>query len=1667
MSIKKDFFAPWALGLGATRRAAMLLLVMMLTTATAWADNINVETAAGFGTLTDGKYTLVNGNTYTLTGNINTDGYIYVPEGVTATIDLAGHTIDRGLTSADNNGTVIIVAGTLTITDSGTDGKIQGGYDGYAEHGFYVSGVEVQNGATFNLQGGTLVGRNQVYDYTVAVYDNGSFTMTGGKITEGWTGVQAGGNVTLTGGEISGNSNRGVLVDKNFSISGNPVITGNTNSNVYLAARETTINITGALTEGANIGITAPRPTDNSPVTVTSGYGTYNSEPVSTYFSLDNNGQIQISPHDYMTVVMGWNEDKTEIAVGTALYTVNFDMNGHGDAIDAVSLLSGYKVAEPTKPTADDWFFVGWFTDDACTSQWNFNNAVTSNMTLHALWTQEAVYSFTLPEKMVIVSTTNAPVGGKYPVGTVIKFKVSSADYVVDGDVSDGTNTLTPDGDGNYTITMGDADITITATIKKAVEPNKTLSGSENYKAQNGDVLTGSTSGTVTIASGANVTLSDVTITGGIVCAGTAEITLVGTNSVTAGFGKAGIQVGGSDTKLTIKGNGSLTANGGGDSAGIGLSRAWTVDATGGDIVIEGGNITATGDGMGAGIGTGVCWDGDSDKTARLGNITIKGGTVRAIGGTNNGNGIGKGHAYVHGHAVVETITIYDTIDKVDASSISESVTYMHVENETETDVTANKSDYFTITEDGNRRVIEPKDDTDYTITIANGIEHGTLTGAATAKYTEKVTITATPAFGYRFSRLVVKDAQNNAVASTDNSFFMPKSDVTVSAVFEQGTHGTTEFAWGYQGDYYQGFVTEATIYDGVTTVNLQQGKEYNIGKDYHEDEPGKGHYENTFRLDEDPYTEGRNIPYSGGTGSFMMGGYGKFRLNGDAGYYDITMTDVGNGKWNVSILKTAGQMDVVPDQTYTGSEIKPEPLVIAGSLSLTKGTDYTYSYMNNTDEGTQAKVTVNFLGDYAWLGSVERTFNIICEHTITYDLAGGTVATENPTTYTIVSGDITLTTPTREGYTFTGWTGTDLTEPTMTVTIASGSTGDRQYTATWTMTWANVKAALQAGQSVTLANDVTRVNSECIEPSGTVTLDLNGYTIDGGTTQTNPLFRIDNGVSLTITDSQTGGNLCNAGQNATVSVNEGGSLTLAGGTINAQASGVFMWGGNFNMTGGTITGGSSNGVYLNGDNVSFTMTGGTITCNEVGVGVNSANATFIVSGNVNITGNTMKDVNLKYSGSNFNPIMIGGKLASTARIGVYTDLTDTNIEANQTLVFTDGLKDKGTRENFVRNNVGSSSLFLANLESGEMAFSRPFMLHVPDNVTVNELTTQTPLNYNVGCGDVVTLLYGADNVSSGCSLRYIVPNGAITYLGAIDAQGKCAEFTMPGSNMTITRAADNNYSFGGITLKETFINGNSQGQDATFDGSSQVTIDIPENIAVNSVTYNRTFTMDKPSTVMLPFSKDVGEISGGTFYTFGGVEKKNNKWEATMNAVTVSLTANTPYLFVPAGTSLTFTGGATLNTTGGGNSLASDTEGWEFHGTYSNKVWDEVETHDYGFAATSGTSADDKSVEAGQFVHLTTGASAKPMRCYLSYVGSNTPNAGSNDNLVLTLPKHFKILSVDGQPYTGNGQDLSKGSTIVIELEAGYKATNVEATEDPIVEPEPIDVPLWGNEID
>ena len=72
--------------------------------------------------------------------------------------------------------------------------------------------------------------------------------------------------------------------------------------------------------------------------------------------------------------------------------------------------------------------------------------------------------------------------------------------------------------------------------------------------------------------------------------------------------------------------------------------------------------------------------------------------------------------------------------------------------------------------------------------------------------------------------------------------------------------------------------------------------------------------------------------------------------------------------------------------------------------------------------------------------------------YTITYNLNGGTVSEDNPTAYTSTTETFTLNNPTKDGYSFTGWTGTGLSEPTMTVTIEKGTIGNKEYTANWAL---------------------------------------------------------------------------------------------------------------------------------------------------------------------------------------------------------------------------------------------------------------------------------------------------------------------------------------------------------------------------------------------------------------------------------------------------------------------------------------------------------------------------------------------------------------------------------------------------------------------------------------
>ena len=106
-----------------------------------------------------------------------------------------------------------------------------------------------------------------------------------------------------------------------------------------------------------------------------------------------------------------------------------------------------------------------------------------------------------------------------------------------------------------------------------------------------------------------------------------------------------------------------------------------------------------------------------------------------------------------------------------------------------------------------------------------------------------------------------------------------------------------------------------------------------------------------------------------------------------------------------------------------------------------------------------------------------------------------------NPTEYTIETGDITLNNPTKEGFVFAGWTGSNGTTPSKTVTIAQGSTGNKTYVANWTTPTVYCTVTFHN-------NNGTDDTKEKVVKGGTVAqptdVAKDGYKLDGWYTNSN-----------------------------------------------------------------------------------------------------------------------------------------------------------------------------------------------------------------------------------------------------------------------------------------------------------------------------------------------------------------------------------------------------------------------------------------------------------------------------------------------------------------------------------------------------------------------------------
>ncbi|MCL2517938.1 MAG: InlB B-repeat-containing protein [Oscillospiraceae bacterium] len=79
----------------------------------------------------------------------------------------------------------------------------------------------------------------------------------------------------------------------------------------------------------------------------------------------------------------------TVTATSVPTFTVTFNSNG-GSAVSSQSVASGGKAAKPSDPTRAGYTFAGWYADSGLTAAYNFDTAVTANLTLYAKWTADS-----------------------------------------------------------------------------------------------------------------------------------------------------------------------------------------------------------------------------------------------------------------------------------------------------------------------------------------------------------------------------------------------------------------------------------------------------------------------------------------------------------------------------------------------------------------------------------------------------------------------------------------------------------------------------------------------------------------------------------------------------------------------------------------------------------------------------------------------------------------------------------------------------------------------------------------------------------------------------------------------------------------------------------------------------------------------------------------------------------------------------------------------------------------------------------------------------------------------------------------------------------------------------------------------------------------------------
>ena len=140
---------------------------------------------------------------------------------------------------------------------------------------------------------------------------------------------------------------------------------------------------------------------------------------------------------------------------------------------------------------------------------------------------------------------------------------------------------------------------------------------------------------------------------------------------------------------------------------------------------------------------------------------------------------------------------------------------------------------------------------------------------------------------------------------------------------------------------------------------------------------------------------------------------------------YTITLLDMDGAGTSEALVYTVEQPVTLPTPTREG-----------------------YAFLGwtvNSDMAPQLTVVLpqGSIGNRTYTANWELT-----GYTVTMNLNGG--SGETTLLYTVEDEEFALPTPTRNGYEFVGWTGEGIIMPQLNVTIPTGSTGNKAYTANW-----------------------------------------------------------------------------------------------------------------------------------------------------------------------------------------------------------------------------------------------------------------------------------------------------------------------------------------------------------------------------------------------------------------------------------------------------------------------------------------------------------------------------------------------------------------------------------------------------------------------------------------